>query len=115
MHCMYYVLFFLPDVPSWIFVSCLKYFCREKNVPVVSENWLIESIEKNEAQPLDAYDIVSNLAVAGRGSPADKLEPNEEAIETIAAEVRLIMCIEKIAKSWITDNFLNEIKCINCS
>ncbi|CAI9105611.1 OLC1v1004573C1 [Oldenlandia corymbosa var. corymbosa] len=61
----------------------------ERSMPIVSEDWLIESINKNEAQPLDAFDIVSDLAVAGRGIPLDKQESSEEAIETIAAELKL--------------------------
>ncbi|CDP20882.1 unnamed protein product [Coffea canephora] len=62
----------------------------ETGIPVVREEWLIDSIEKKEAQPSDAYDIVSDLAVAGKGIPLDKQDPSEEAIQSIAAEVLLI-------------------------
>ena len=34
---------------------------RERGTPVVAENWIVDSIQKNEAQPLDAYDFVSDL------------------------------------------------------
>ncbi|KAL3518532.1 hypothetical protein ACH5RR_021121 [Cinchona calisaya] len=61
----------------------------ERGIPVVREAWLTDSIEKKEAQPLDAYDIVSDLAVAGRGIPLDKQEPSEEALETITAELKV--------------------------
>lgn len=62
---------------------------RERDLPVVREAWLSDSIEKKEAQSLDAYDVVSDLSVAGRGIPLDKQDPNEEALETISAEVKL--------------------------
>ena len=71
-------------------LSCKTIFTSETGIPVVREEWLIDSIEKKEAQPLDAYDIVSHLAVAGKGIPLDKQDPSEEAIQSIAAEVLLI-------------------------
>lgn len=61
----------------------------ERGTPIVSENWIVDSIQKNEAQPLDAYDIVSDLVPEGKGLPLDKLDPSEEAIETFAAELKL--------------------------
>lgn len=54
------------------------------------EAWLSDSIEKKEAQPLDAYDIVSDLAVGGRGIPLYQQDTNEEALETITAEVFVV-------------------------
>lgn len=60
---------------------------REMGIPVVREAWLIDSIERKEAQPLEAYDIASDIAVAGRGIPLDKMDESEEARETITAEV----------------------------
>lgn len=51
------------------------------------EAWLSDSIEKEQAQPLAAYDIASDIAVEGRGIPLDKMDPSEEALETITAEV----------------------------
>lgn len=60
---------------------------REKSIPVVGEAWLLDSIEKQEAQPLDAYDVVSDLTAAGTGIPMDKQDPTDEAFETITAEV----------------------------
>ncbi|PPD75529.1 hypothetical protein GOBAR_DD27541 [Gossypium barbadense] len=44
----------------------------ERGVRVASEAWLLDSIEKQEAQPLEAYDIVTDLAVDGKGIPWDK-------------------------------------------
>ncbi|KAF6996750.1 hypothetical protein CFC21_013059 [Triticum aestivum] len=61
----------------------------ERGTPVVSENWIVDSIQKKEAQPLAAYDIVSDVVPEGRGLPLDKLDPSEEAIETLAAELKL--------------------------
>ncbi|WOL15509.1 hypothetical protein Cni_G24290 [Canna indica] len=61
----------------------------ERNIPVVSENWLIDSIEKKQPQPLDAYDVLSDLAPDGRGIPWDKMDPSEEAIESMSAELKI--------------------------
>ncbi|KAM7528114.1 hypothetical protein LguiB_031524 [Lonicera macranthoides] len=61
----------------------------ERGIPVVREEWLSDSIEKQEPMPLDAYDIVSNLAVDGKGIPWDKQDPSNEALESIAAEVKV--------------------------
>ncbi|KAK2970885.1 hypothetical protein RJ640_025083 [Escallonia rubra] len=61
----------------------------ERGIPVVREEWLIDSIEKKQAQPLDAYDIVSDLVVEGRGIPWDKQDPSEEALESLTAELKL--------------------------
>jgi poly [ADP-ribose] polymerase 2/3/4 len=54
---------------------------------VVREVWLTDSIEKQEPQPLEAYDLVSDLSVDGKGIPWDKQDPGEEAIESLSAEV----------------------------
>ncbi|KAL1098222.1 hypothetical protein V6Z11_D05G086100 [Gossypium hirsutum] len=61
----------------------------ERGVRVVSEAWLLDSIEKQEAQPLEAYDIVTDLAVDGKGIPWDKQVPEEHAIESLSAELKL--------------------------
>uniref|UniRef100_A0A0E0CLG7 Poly [ADP-ribose] polymerase n=2 Tax=Oryza meridionalis TaxID=40149 RepID=A0A0E0CLG7_9ORYZ len=61
----------------------------ERGTPVVSENWIIDSIQKKEKQPLAAYDIASDAVPEGRGLPLGKLDPTEEAIETLVAEVKL--------------------------
>lgn len=55
----------------------------------MSEAWLIDSVEKQEAQPLEAYDVVSDLSVEGKGIPWDKQDPSEEAIESLSAEVSI--------------------------
>ncbi|PNY09362.1 poly(ADP-ribose) polymerase domain protein, partial [Trifolium pratense] len=62
---------------------------RERSIPVVREAWLTDSIEKQEPQPLEAYDLASDLSVAGKGIPWDKQDPGEEAIESLSAELKL--------------------------
>lgn len=54
---------------------------------MVRETWLLDSIEKQEAQPLPAYDVMSDLTVEGKGIPWDKQDPGKEALESISAEV----------------------------
>ncbi|GMI92254.1 Poly(ADP-Ribose) Polymerase 3 [Hibiscus trionum] len=61
----------------------------ERGVRVVSEAWLLDSIEKQEAQPLEAYDIVTDLSVDGKGIPWDKQVPDESALESLSAELKL--------------------------
>ncbi|VVA32957.1 Hypothetical predicted protein [Prunus dulcis] len=61
----------------------------ERGIPVVSEAWLKDSIEKQEPQPLEAYDIVTDLAPDGKGIPWDKMDPSEEALESLSAELKL--------------------------
>ncbi|KAK1588661.1 hypothetical protein Q3G72_025612 [Acer saccharum] len=61
----------------------------ERGIRVVREAWLVDSIEKQEAQPLEAYDLVADLAPDGKGIPWDKMDPSEEALESIAAELKL--------------------------
>ncbi|KAF8378798.1 hypothetical protein HHK36_030147 [Tetracentron sinense] len=69
----------------------------ERGIPVVSEAWLRDSIKKQEAQPLDAYDVVSDLSMEGKGIPWDKQDPSEEALESLSAEVcDPSNCIKKI-------------------
>jgi len=63
------------------------FLCRERGIPVVREAWLVDSIEKQEPQPLEAYDLASDLSVYGKGIPQDKQDPGEEAIESLSAEV----------------------------
>jgi len=69
---------------------------------VVREAWLLDSIQKQAAQPLDAYDVVSDLAPEGKGIPWDKQDPGEEALESLNAEVSLF-------------NFLSSPSCLNCN
>lgn len=64
-----------------------NFMYRERGIRVVREAWLIDSIEKQEAQPLEAYDLVTDLAADSKGIPWDKMDPSEEALESIAAEV----------------------------
>jgi poly [ADP-ribose] polymerase len=40
---------------------------------------------------LEAYDLVSDLSVAGKGIPWDKQDPGEEAIESLSAEVHNLL------------------------
>lgn len=62
-------------------------FRRERGIRVVSEAWLVDSIQKKEAQPLEAYDVVSDLSVDGKGIPWDKQDPSDEALNSLSAEV----------------------------
>nr|XP_043613995.1 protein ADP-ribosyltransferase PARP3 [Erigeron canadensis] len=61
----------------------------ERGIPVVREAWLDDSIEKQEPQPLDAYDVVSDLTVDGKGIPWDMQDPSQEALESLNAEVKM--------------------------
>ncbi|KAJ6817198.1 poly [ADP-ribose] polymerase 3-like [Iris pallida] len=61
----------------------------ESGIPVVREAWLVDSIRKRAPQPLDAYDVVSDLAPEGKGIPWDKQDPGEEALESLNAELKL--------------------------
>lgn len=63
--------------------------CRENGIPVVTEAWLVDSIKKQTPLPFDEYDVASDLAVEGRGIPWSKQDPENEALESIAAEVYL--------------------------
>lgn len=55
---------------------------------MVSEAWLIDTIQKQEVQPVEAYDVVSDLAPEGRGLPWDKMDPSEEVSESLNAELK---------------------------
>jgi hypothetical protein len=57
----------------------------EAGMPVVREEWLLDSIEKQEPQPMEADDV-SDLFVEGKGIPWDKQYP--EAPKSISAEVK---------------------------
>ncbi|XP_074289208.1 protein ADP-ribosyltransferase PARP3 [Silene latifolia] len=61
----------------------------ERGIPVVREAWLSDSIEKQEPQPLESYDCVSDLSTYGKGIPWDKQDPSEEAIESLTAEFKM--------------------------
>lgn len=58
---------------------------------MVREAWLADSIERQEPQPLEAYDLVTDLSVAGKGIPWDKQDPGEEAIESLSSEVQNLL------------------------
>ncbi|XP_038900669.1 protein ADP-ribosyltransferase PARP3 isoform X3 [Benincasa hispida] len=61
----------------------------ERGIRIIREAWLLDSIEKQEAQPLEAYDVATDLAVEGKGIPWDKQDPSEEAFESLTAELKL--------------------------
>ncbi|XP_024985759.1 putative poly [ADP-ribose] polymerase 3 [Cynara cardunculus var. scolymus] len=61
----------------------------EREIPVVREAWLSDSIEKQEPLPLDAYDVVSDLAVDGKGIPWAMQDPSQEALESLNAELKM--------------------------
>ncbi|KAG9458981.1 hypothetical protein H6P81_003489 [Aristolochia fimbriata] len=60
-----------------------------RGISVVSEAWLIDSVEKQAPQPFEAYDVLSDLAPEGRGIPWDKMDPSEEALESLPAELKM--------------------------
>lgn len=62
-------------------------FLREREIPVVREVWLADSIEKRKAQALDAYDIASDIAVEGKGVALNQQDSTVVALETLTAEV----------------------------
>ncbi|KAB5541684.1 hypothetical protein DKX38_014658 [Salix brachista] len=61
----------------------------EAGIPVVKEEWLLDSIEKQEPRPMEAYDVVSDLSVEGKGIPWDRQDPSEEPLESISTELKL--------------------------
>ncbi|KAL4591713.1 hypothetical protein LXL04_004684 [Taraxacum kok-saghyz] len=61
----------------------------ERGIPVVREAWLNDSIEKQDPQPMDAYDVVSDLAVDGKGIPWDMQDPSQEALESLNAQIKM--------------------------
>ncbi|XP_043699940.1 protein ADP-ribosyltransferase PARP3 [Telopea speciosissima] len=61
----------------------------ERDIPVVREAWLVDSIEKQAPQPLEAYDVASDLTAYGKGIPWDKQDPSEEALESFSTELKL--------------------------
>uniref|UniRef100_A0A7N2KM09 BRCT domain-containing protein n=1 Tax=Quercus lobata TaxID=97700 RepID=A0A7N2KM09_QUELO len=61
----------------------------ERGIRVVSEAWLADSVHKKEAQPFEAFDVVSDLSVDGKGIPWDKQDPSDEALESLSAELKL--------------------------
>ncbi|KAL2899474.1 Poly [ADP-ribose] polymerase 3, partial [Bienertia sinuspersici] len=67
----------------------------ERGIPVVREAWLLDTIEKQELQPLEAYDCVSDRSAYGKGIAWDKQDPSEEAIESLTAEQQGGKILEK--------------------
>ncbi|KAL7595726.1 hypothetical protein Lser_V15G28797 [Lactuca serriola] len=61
----------------------------ERGIAVVREAWLNDSIEKDEPQPLDAYDVVSDLAVDGKEIQWDMQDRSQEALESLNAEIKM--------------------------
>ncbi|CAN1294381.1 Protein ADP-ribosyltransferase PARP3 [Linum perenne] len=61
----------------------------ERGIRVVREEWLVDCIDKQEAQPLEAYDIMSDIAVDGKGIPWDKQDPTHQALDSLTAQLKL--------------------------
>ncbi|KAF3618000.1 Poly [ADP-ribose] polymerase 3 [Capsicum annuum] len=61
----------------------------EREIPVVREVWLADSIEKRKAQALDAYDIASDIAVEGKGVALNQQDSTVVALETLTAELKV--------------------------
>ncbi|KAK6926601.1 Poly(ADP-ribose) polymerase, catalytic domain, partial [Dillenia turbinata] len=57
----------------------------ERGIPIVREQWLIDSILEREAKPLEAYDISSEFSESGK----DLTWESEEARESLTAEIKL--------------------------
>ncbi|KAL9391192.1 hypothetical protein Peur_015112 [Populus x canadensis] len=57
----------------------------EAGIPVVREEWLLDSIEKQEPQPMEADDV-SDLFVEGKGIPWDKQDPEAPNSNYMARE-----------------------------
>lgn len=55
-------------------------FDRERGIPIVSEAWLIDSIENGEPPPLDDYDISRDLVVEARAILGDKEDTLESEV-----------------------------------
>lgn len=82
----------------------IGFLTRERQIRVVREEWLADSIAKQEPQLLESYDVVTDLSVDGKGIPWDKQDPCQEAIESLTAEVNLI--------SWLYSNYyFKESRC----
>lgn len=58
----------------------------ERSIPVVKEAWLVDSIAKEKAQPLERYGMVAEFP-GGKGIPWDKRTLEDEAAESLMAEV----------------------------
>ena len=63
--------------------------CREKNIPIVKEQWITDCIEKKTCLPLEAYDMAGELP-GDNDIPWDKKLPEQEAAESLMAEVKLL-------------------------
>lgn len=83
---------------------------------MVREAWLLDSIQKRAAQPLDAYDVVSDLAPEGKGIPWDKQDAGEEALESLTAEVNtshFLYCQKKNKESLFFYFYPLQSSCFN--
>lgn len=65
------------------------YVCREKNIPIVKEQWITDCIEKKTSLPLEAYDMAAELP-GDHDVPWDKKLPEQEAAVSLMAEVKLL-------------------------
>ncbi|KAF8403271.1 hypothetical protein HHK36_011372 [Tetracentron sinense] len=61
----------------------------ERGIPVVRESWLRDSIEKQAAQSLEAYDVETDLSMYGKGISWDKQDFSDEALKSFSAEFKL--------------------------
>lgn len=53
----------------------------------MSEQWLIDTIQNNEVQPLDFYDMKPYLVPDARGIAWDTPDPVDESVESLVGEV----------------------------
>ncbi|KAJ3675096.1 hypothetical protein LUZ60_004138 [Juncus effusus] len=61
----------------------------ETGVPIVSEQWLIDSTESEEAKPLADYDMKPYLVPAAQGISWDAPDPVDEALQSLVGELKL--------------------------
>ncbi|KAJ4753316.1 Poly [ADP-ribose] polymerase [Rhynchospora pubera] len=61
----------------------------EMNVPIVSEQWLVDTLQNNEVQPLEFYDMKPYLVPDARGIAWDTPYPVDESMESLVGEIKL--------------------------
>jgi hypothetical protein len=61
----------------------------------------VDTIQNNEVQPLEFYDMKPHLAPNARGQPWDTPDPVDESIESLVGEVLLLMFLVSVNNSCI--------------
>lgn len=55
----------------------------------MSEAWLIDTIQKQEVQPVEAYDVVSDLAPEGRGYHGIRWIPVKRSLNRLMRSLKM--------------------------